>query len=146
MDLAQAADLHIAGQLGRKTFEAAFAGAEERSSSEVRAIAADPLFREAVTWQNPSALSALDGVLKERPAGPPNRRQRGRERMITRYWQRYCAKTETIGFFGPVCWVDLDTVGPAVRAQPGPGSALCPPGLPRALGSSRVRRSGGKTA
>jgi hypothetical protein len=118
---AQIADLHIAGKLGRETFETAFAEAEERSSAEVRALAAGALFREAVTWQNPTAVSALDGVLKERPAGPPNRRQRGRERMITRYWQRYCAKTETIGFFGPMCWADLDTAGPAVRAHPGPG-------------------------
>jgi Lantibiotic dehydratase, N terminus len=115
---AQIADLHLAGKLGRKTFEAAFAEAEERGSCEVRAIAADSLFREAVTWQNPSALTALDGVLKERPAGPPNKMRR-RERTIARYWQRYCAKTETIGFFGPVCWVDLDTAGPAVRARPG---------------------------
>lgn len=114
---AQVADLHLAGKLDRKTFETAFAEAEERDSGEVRAIAADSLFREAITWQNPSALSALDGVLKER-SGPPNKR-RQRERAIARYWQRYCAKTDTIGFFGPVCWVDLDAVGAAVRALPG---------------------------
>jgi Lantibiotic dehydratase, N terminus len=122
-EIARIADLHLAGQVGRETFETAFADAEERSSCQARAIAADSLFREAVTWQNPSALSALDGVLKERPAGTPKSRvrlkQRMRERMISRYWQRYCAKTETIGFFGPVCWVDLDTAGPAVRASPG---------------------------
>jgi hypothetical protein len=116
---AQLADIYLAGQADREPFDAAFAEAAEQSSAQVRAIAADALFREAVTWQNPVALTALDGVLKERSACPPNKLRR-RERTIARYWQRYCAKTDTIGFFGPVCWVDLDPASPAVQARPGP--------------------------
>ncbi len=43
---------------------------------------------------------------------------------MTRYWQRYCGKNDTIGFFGPVSWLYLDPQAPAVRAVPGPGSRL----------------------
>ncbi|MFD0746122.1 lantibiotic dehydratase [Phytohabitans flavus] len=40
---------------------------------------------------------------------------------MARYWQRYCAKAETIGFFGPVCWAGVDADGPASNTRPGHG-------------------------
>ncbi len=46
-------------------------------------------------------------------------RSKARDNLITRYWQRYCAKNDTIGFFGPTTWVSLDPEAPAVRADHG---------------------------
>lgn len=119
-DCATAADAYLAGQIGSEAWSAAFDKALARCSREALAIASDPLFREAVTWQNPNALRAIDGMLKAGSQARRNARQRERERLVARYWQRYCAKAETIGFFGPVCWVQVDPEAAAVTARPGP--------------------------
>jgi hypothetical protein len=124
---AEAADGLLDGRLGADAFPVAFEAAAAAVSRELFAIAGDPLFREAVTWQNPEALRALDGLVRSGPAprqGDPKRaryRRRHREELVARYWQRYCAKNETTGFFGPVCWVRLDPEAAAVVARPGPG-------------------------
>ncbi len=118
-DCAAAADAYLAGQVSSQIWLLAFDEAAERCSREVLAIASDPAFREAVTWQNPGVLRALDGLRAAGPQAHRNARQRERERLVTRYWQRYCAKTETIGFFGPVCWAQLDPGTAAVIARPG---------------------------
>ena len=73
----------------------------------LREVACDPMFREAVTWQNPEAhdnavLKLADGS----PAKPSRIRQR--EELVGSYWQRYCAKNDTIGFFGPLAWGRID--------------------------------------
>ncbi|MFC7546921.1 lantibiotic dehydratase [Plantactinospora sp. GCM10030261] len=101
----------------RKAFRAAeLAGAEELS-----AIAADPLLREAITWQNPTMLGTVDGLRKTDPA-VRNRRRRERERAVVRYWHRYCGKNEMIGFFGPICWVRVDPrQAERIRLDTGPG-------------------------
>ena len=117
---AQAADKYLDGVTGRVEFDSSFKQAEAQGSAQVRAIASEPLFREAIAWQNPGIIAALDGVSGVIPGAPSNRKHRERERTIARYWQRYCAKTETIGFYGPVCWVTLDPSAGAVRSVPGP--------------------------
>jgi hypothetical protein len=119
-DCAEAADAYLAGQVSSQTWQEAFDKASVRCSHEVLAIASDPAFREAVTWQNPNVLSTLDVLLKADPQARRNARRRERERIVARYWQRYCAKAETIGFFGPVCWVQVDPDTATVIAQPGP--------------------------
>lgn len=117
---AEVADAHLDKQADADEFAKAFADAESACSREVHDIAGDALFREAVTWQNRSALIALDRVRAAGPQPHRLRKHRERERVIARYWQRYCAKAETIGFFGPVCWVTIDPDGSAVVASPGP--------------------------
>jgi hypothetical protein len=119
-DCAAAADAYLAGQVSGRAWQEAFDDALANCSRQVHAIAADPLFREAVTWQNPNVLRALDGMLKAGPRARRNARQRERERLVARYWQRYCAKAETIGFFGPVCWARVDPGTAGVIARPGP--------------------------
>ncbi|HUA28990.1 MAG TPA: lantibiotic dehydratase [Streptosporangiaceae bacterium] len=123
-DCAAAADAYLAGRVSSRDWQEAFDKALARCSREVLAIASDPAFREAVIWQNPGALRAIDRMLKAGPQARRNARQRERERLVARYWQRYCAKAETIGFFGPVCWGRVDPETTGVIAQPGPG-LLC---------------------
>jgi hypothetical protein len=119
-DCAAVADAFLDGRASAGELDQALGEAVARTSREVHSIAADPLFREAVTWQSPSALIALDGIAKAGPQPVRNSKQRQRERIVARYWQRYCGKTETIGFFGPVCWVTVDPELATISVQPGP--------------------------
>jgi Lantibiotic dehydratase, N terminus len=89
-------------------------GAEDESG-RLREVAADPAFREALTWQNRGALAtAADGLLNDR-VKPSKRRQR--EEVVARYWQRYCSKNDTIGFFGPLAWGEVRDAGPALAQR-----------------------------
>ena len=117
---AQAADGFLAGAADEAVFGEQFAGATAATARAVHDIACDPSFRTAVTWQNPGAAAAVAATAA---TGPGPRRTAGvrrREELIGKYWQRYCAKNDTIGFFGPVCWVSLDPAGPPVRGHHGP--------------------------
>ncbi|BCL17054.1 thioesterase domain-containing protein [Micromonospora sagamiensis] len=101
-------------------FDTAFAEALRDGGETLRGIAADPLVREAVTWQNPNVLTALDGLVAAGPDAPRNVRRRDREKALLRYWQRYCGKNETVGFFGPSCWVTVDPdAATPLTARPG---------------------------
>jgi hypothetical protein len=80
--------------------------------ARLRDIAADPAFREAVTWQNRDVLaSAVNGLLA---AGGAPSKERRREEIVARYWQRYCSKNDTIGFFGPLSWGEVRDDGLAL--------------------------------
>ncbi len=57
----------------------------------LRAVARDPLFQTAVTWQNRAATrNAVAKIAAGAPA--PGSRQRQRKEAVASYWQRYCAK------------------------------------------------------
>jgi hypothetical protein len=87
-------------------------------SQRLRAVASDPSFREAVTWQNPAALAnAVVKVAESAPTKPSRARQR--EEIVASYWQRYCAKNDTIGFFGPLAWGQIAAEGPPLAARSG---------------------------
>ena len=102
-------------------YAAAFAAADRAGAAVLARLAADPLLREAVTWQNRGFVARLDTLRDADPAGRDYKR-RQHERTLVRYWQRYCGKNETVGFFGPALWVRFDP-GQAerVRVSPGPG-------------------------
>src|SRR4051794_13397265 len=69
----------------------AFGPGDERG--RLAEVARGPLFREAVTWQNPAALAnAVDKVAEGAPTKPSRARQR--EEIVASYWQRYCAKND----------------------------------------------------
>jgi Lantibiotic dehydratase, N terminus len=87
----------------------------EGESERLAEVARDPAFREAVAWQSRESLaSAVDkhaAGVKDSPS-----RIRRREEIVARYWQRYCAKNDTIGFFGPLAWGRFGDDGFAARA------------------------------
>jgi hypothetical protein len=117
-DLATAADAAADGTpASRRRYEAAFDRAVPRLREAIVALAHDPLFREAVTWQNGDLVATcLD------PAAAGERRNsRGRqhETTIANYLQRYCLKNDTIGFFGPIGWARLDAEQGGAHVVPG---------------------------
>lgn len=86
--------------------------------ARLQAAARDPAFREAVAWQNRAALAnAVDKVAQGSPTKPD--RQRRREEVVASYWQRYCAKNDTIGFFGPLAWGQVGRDGAPLSARSG---------------------------
>ncbi|MFC5174890.1 lantibiotic dehydratase, partial [Streptomyces mutomycini] len=46
---------------------------------------------------------------------------RQREELVAHYWQRFCVKNDTIGFFGPVGWGRVDGSVRGVEVDPGEG-------------------------
>lgn len=91
--------------------------ARERAAAATEEIARDPLFREALTWQNRTALhQAVDGLLEN---SQDNSKARQRQRLIAKYWQRYTVKNDSIGFFGPIAWADVDPSLDGVELQHG---------------------------
>ena len=108
--------------LAGNAFDAALAEAVAAGSAALVAVAADPRFREAVTWQNTNVLPALDALVRQGPDAPRNQRRRYREDAVLRYWQRYCLKNDTVGFFGPAAWIRVDPAeAEPLAVRPGPG-------------------------
>jgi hypothetical protein len=78
--------------------------------AKLSAVAEDPLFREAVIWQSRMAFETQVSKIAGEPSETGSKR-RQRETVVASYWQRYCAKNDTIGFFGPLAWVGSATTG-----------------------------------
>ncbi|MCT9932200.1 lantibiotic dehydratase family protein [Planotetraspora sp. A-T 1434] len=79
----------------------------------------DPLFASALTWQNPGVVAAwMAPLIASGGTGPDVKKVTTlRAGLLARYAQRYCAKNDSIGFFGPVGWAKLtgdDQVEPVV--------------------------------
>lgn len=87
-------------------FETAYAVASVGVGAEVHAIAATPRFQRALVLQNPGAFDFAVGGLLARPQRDSRRDRKRRwwERAVASYWQRYCVKNDSIGFFGPIGW------------------------------------------
>ncbi|MEV4196047.1 lantibiotic dehydratase, partial [Streptomyces toxytricini] len=107
-------------------FAEAFDAAAVRTSALLQEIAADPRFRAALAWQNPAVLRtgiapflAWTPTVRGRTSMP-----RQREELVAHYWQRFCVKNDTIGFFGPVGWGRWDPAADGVRIDPGPGGLI----------------------
>nr|BFE70233.1 hypothetical protein GCM10020092_035340 [Actinoplanes digitatis] len=88
------------------SFEDFFGTAAVGTAGVLQEIAASPAFQAAVTWQNRAVIgSGIRSFLAWRPsvAGRTSM-PRQREELVAHYWQRFCVKNDTIGFFGPVGW------------------------------------------
>ena len=107
---------------GSEHYRAVLAAEQERIVAAVEAIAEDERFQEAVLWQNRHAAHTGLRLWRERPgpAGGRNKRVRAREALVAKYWQRYCGKNDTVGFFGPVGWGRVDPAVESTSALPGP--------------------------
>jgi hypothetical protein len=87
---------------------AAFTTEHERLSSELRDVARDGRFREAVLWQNRHVLkTGIDSLLRRAAGGRTSSKERQHEQVVASYLQRFCTKNDTIGFFGPVGWAEV---------------------------------------
>ena len=86
--------------------------------ARLAAVARDPAFREAVAWQSRESLArAVDKLAAGAPGGPS--RTRRRQDVVASYWQRYCSKNDTIGFFGPLAWGSFSEQGEAIAVRSG---------------------------
>jgi amino acid adenylation domain-containing protein len=118
--LARAADAAIAADAAAPAaaapadasavYAAEFTAAVRRLSASLHQAASLPALREAIAWQNRHALTTGIDVLIRRGPEPAKRNTKSRqhEALVASYLQRYCAKNDTIGFFGPVGWSQLD--------------------------------------
>jgi hypothetical protein len=104
----------------RSEFENEFASATGVVAQAIRTVAEDALFREAVAWQNRTLLrGGIDSLLRHHSNGSRDSKQRKNEEAVASYWQRYCVKNDTIGFFGPVAWARLVDDARTFEARPG---------------------------
>ncbi|MGH3159553.1 MAG: lantibiotic dehydratase [Streptosporangiaceae bacterium] len=79
----------------------------EVTKAAVRSALVDNRFLVALCWQNPAVVTTWAARLAaDAREGRPilASRRNERERVVSRYVQRYCMKNESIGFFGPVAW------------------------------------------
>lgn len=103
----------------QKEAESCVARALADTANALRQSGRDARFREAVTWQNRKALVEGIDVLLRTPPEVRNAQARRHEQLIVSYLQRYCAKNETIGFFGPLGWASWSEQGPPLVQLPG---------------------------
>lgn len=103
--------LYETARTSRQALDDAIAHTEQTWSTEYPELCAylqsqadDSLFRRALLWQNPSAVTETLNKAHTLSPTQTNRKARQVRQLIMRYLQRYCAKNDTIGFFGPVGW------------------------------------------
>jgi hypothetical protein len=102
----------------QQSFAADWKAAAGVLSGNIRAIAESPRFRLALSWQNPAVLeTGIEPLLSKTGNGGRDRKSRSHERLVASYWQRYCVKNDTIGFFGPLAW---SRMAQETRITPGP--------------------------
>ena len=106
-----------------RAFREEFGEATARLAIELQSIASQDDFLRAVTWQNHRLIDGTIGsFLRWDPAKDKrSKSQRRRELLIASYWQRYCVKNDTIGFFGPSGWGKL---GDCARTRFTPGERM----------------------
>src|SRR3954447_15500150 len=99
--------------------------------ARLAAVARDPAFREAVAWQSRESLARAVDKLAAGADGSASRRRRWAD-VVGSYWQRYCTKNDTIGFFGPLAWGSF--------AEDGEASAVRAGARPRGVGWGALQR------
>ncbi|GAA2793027.1 lantibiotic dehydratase [Kitasatospora sp. CM 4170] len=113
----RAAALLDGGAADHDAFEAAYRADCDAETERLARLATDGKVRRAIAWQNRTVYQVLDSLASGR--GKESKR-RQRERTLAMYWLRYCAKAETIGFFGPGAWISVGRGRRAIDFEPGP--------------------------
>ncbi len=93
----------------KAVFQENFSRSLQDTSNTIREIAGSADFREALTWQNRTAVeTALNPLLRgSHNALERDSSRKQHEELVASYLQRYCVKNDTIGFFGPVGWARI---------------------------------------
>jgi hypothetical protein len=109
------------GGLPGSPYRAVFAAEVTRLSAAIRELSVQPRFQLALAWQNHRVFeTAIEPLLRHDDEHPRrNSKHRGHEELIANYWQRYCVKNDSIGFFGPCGWEWLDDAEPLSRLRAG---------------------------
>ncbi|AFY47694.1 lantibiotic dehydratase family protein [Nostoc sp. PCC 7524] len=97
---------------------AALSNAWEQNYRQLQTIFAEPQLQTALLWQNPVFARHIQSLL-EKPVSTLKSSVWQNILTLARYLQRYCAKNESIGFFGPVGWGRLTTTETAIEFTPG---------------------------
>lgn len=120
-ELAAAAEQYADGAMDEAGYRDVFTRERLRLSARITGLFGREDFLSALTWQNRTALAhGLNKLFTETDRlGSARRRE---EEVAALYWQRYCAKAETIGFFGPFAWVRVGTPGVALGFTPSAGT------------------------
>ncbi|MFG1678320.1 lantibiotic dehydratase [Micromonospora sp. NPDC049282] len=119
--------LAAADRLGRRAdevreFQQAYDAAAVKNALTLQEIAAGPDYQAAVTWQNRALLDrAVRPFVRWQPESGRTSPTRQREELVAHYWQRFCVKNDTIGFFGPVGWGRHDPTVTGLSVDPGTG-------------------------
>ncbi len=105
-----------------KDFQNVFSVAASELVLSIRDIAETDRFKEAIIWQNRRAFhTGVESFLRHVGNGAKrNSKQKQYEQLISNYVQRYCAKNDTIGFFGPVGWARFDGHDSYITTRIGP--------------------------
>lgn len=107
VDLAAAADaLEQVPGATAGGFHADYTKAVDESGYRLAEIVDGGPFRMALSWQHPKVVENIvePFLAASRSGAPRDARRRKRENTLVKYVQRYHAKNETVGFFGPVGW------------------------------------------
>lgn len=96
-----------------------------RGDEALRELASNNRVREAVIWQNRQAVKTGFDQLLRKPAGARDSKTREYALLVASYVQRYCTKSETIGFFGPMVWGRLTAGTKIIEMESGPDLAAC---------------------
>ncbi|WP_330317576.1 lantibiotic dehydratase [Streptomyces platensis] len=116
---ARAAALLESGTADHDAFAAAYRADNDAEAEELARLATDDRVRSAIAWQNRTVYRILDSLAAGK--GKESKRKQ-RERTLAMYWLRYCAKAETIGFFGPAAWFSVGQTQRALEFEHGPST------------------------
>lgn len=100
----QNCDAHAAAL---KSYRDAYLRDEACLDQSLSELCTSPRFMEALVWQNPE-LVARNRLLTPRSEPRAPSRQRALNRVLQHYWFRYRTKNESIGFFGPIGWANIN--------------------------------------
>jgi hypothetical protein len=97
--------LEADGDIDEAGFRTAYEAAVDEWCATLDEVVEGRTFRAAVLWQNRKIIHELvEPYLAARASGKRDSRRRQREIALAKYIQRYHARNDSIGFFGPVGW------------------------------------------
>ncbi|HWN67284.1 MAG TPA: lantibiotic dehydratase, partial [Haliangium sp.] len=104
--------------------DAELAGELHAARVALRDMMLEPRVQEAIFLSSAEFYRNLTQHM-ERPLEERKSRSRQKEKTAAKYIQRFCAKNETISFYGPLAWGKVDRAsGVGLTCEPGAGSQI----------------------